>query len=84
MKKIKYILISTISFIVGGYLCWVCIDILLNINSSVSPSGHDGFAPPYLRGENSRSLLFAAIGCVGGIVNGFWYLMHVNRTDTFE
>jgi hypothetical protein len=84
MKMIKYILISTTSFIVGGYLCWVCIDILMNINASTAPSGHQGFAPPYLKGEDTRSLILSAIGGLGGIVNGLWYLMHINRTEIFD
>jgi hypothetical protein len=84
MKKTKYILISAISFMVGGYLCWVCIDISMNLNSSSSPTGHEGIAPPYIKGEDSRSLILSAIGGVGGIINGLWYLMHINRTDVFD
>jgi hypothetical protein len=83
-KNIKFILISTISFAVGGYLCWVFIDIFMNINTSSSPTGYEGFAPPYLKGEDSRSLLFSAIGGIGGMVNGLWYLMHINKTDAFD
>ncbi len=85
MKRIKFLIISLASFLVGGYLLAVSFSIMVNQEIfTFTPRAKNEVRSRQNAGEDLLIFLISLGAGSGGIIHGVWYLMNLKNTDNFD
>ncbi len=85
MKRLRFLIISLASFLVGGYLLAVSFSIMVNQEIfTFTPQAKSEVRPRKNAGEDLIIFIVSLGAGAGGIVIGVWYLMNLKNTDNFD